>query len=136
MAHAGGRPRKYPVSGYVETVISDAVTLQSKVNAYFADCVEKAQRANKHGLAVYLDVMSQTVDEWRVNKDGRYDEFAPIIKKAHDRITNLFQQRTDAMAIISLKQPCYGGFIDKPVDSNKEININVKLSAEDADLAD
>ena len=112
-----GRPRKYP----------DVGELYAKIDEYFEHCAANKKRPNKQGLAGYLGVVSDTLTEWANNPDGKYGELSVAIKKAYDRISDLLQQRTDAMAIISVKQPCYGGFVDKPNDT-QDVRINVKLS--------
>ena len=117
----GGRPRKYP----------DVGELYAKIEEYFAYCEANKKHPNKQGLAAYLGVVSDTLTEWANNPDGKYGELSVAIKKAYDRMSDLLQQRTDAMAIISLKQPCYGGFIDRPKDT-QDIQINVKLKLDGA----
>ena len=70
------------------------------------------------------------------NAEGKYDERLSVaIKKAVDRMSDLFQQRTDAMAIISMKQPSYGGFVDRPSNQASEIPIKITISGIDADSA-
>jgi hypothetical protein len=119
------RPRKYTPD-----------VLQAKVNGYFEYCKDNNRKANQQGLSVYLDICLDTINEWVRNEDNKYPEFSETIKKAFSRMSDEFQQRTDAMAIISLKQPCYGGFVDRPDTSAKDVNITVKIANGDEKLVD
>lgn len=121
MAHAGGRPRLFTPE-----------LLQEKVNAYFKYCEENDKKANKQGLTVFLDINPDTLIEWENEKD-KYPEFSETIKKAAARMSDLFQQRVDPMAIISMKQQAYGGFIDRPGMEQHDVEIRVKLDAKGAD---
>jgi len=103
--------------------------LETKVNDYFENCLKENRKPNKQGLAVYLNVESETIDEWA----GRDNKFSPLIRKAYNRMSDMFQQRTDSMAMLSIKQPCYGGFIDKPTASADKMKIDVKISGAGAD---
>ena len=104
-------------------------TLEMKVNDYFEDCLAENRKPNKQGLAVYLGVESETLDTW-ASRDNR---FSPAIRKAYNRMSDMFQQRTDSMAMLSIKQPCYGGFTDKPAVSADKMKIDVKISGGGAD---
>ncbi|NCB52729.1 MAG: hypothetical protein EOM54_12770 [Clostridia bacterium] len=106
-------------------------SLETKVNAYFASCAEENKKPNKQGLAVYLNVFSETLDDWA--KESAFPGFSPVIKKAFNRMSDLFQQRTDSMAMISVRQPCYGGFVDKPAVSADSLRIEVKIDGCGAD---
>lgn len=113
---AMGRPRKYTPED-----------LQTDVNNYFLYCQDNDKRPNIQGLSVYLDIVPDTVYEWLNNPEDKYVEFSSTIKKALAKMSDMFQQRNDPMAIISLKQPNYGGFIDRPGMENKDIEIKVKV---------
>jgi hypothetical protein len=107
--------------------------LEQKINDYFAYCQDHDRKPNKQGLAVYLNVCSDTVNEWLNNTEDKYNELSGSIKKAMDRMSDEYQQRTDAMAIISMKQPGYGGFIDRPGMEAKDIEIKLKLESKCSD---
>lgn len=110
-----------------------AEELTSKINDYFQYCSIHERKANKQGLAVYLDVCTDTVNEWLNNHEDRYTELSVCIKKAMDRMADEFQQRIDPMAIISMKQPGYGGFIDRPGMESKDVEIRLKLETKCSD---
>lgn len=127
-----GRPRKY-TSNAKQTEYKDLPVLEDKIEDYFASCKDLNKKPNKQGLAVFLGVNTDTLNEWSNNKDNIYDGFSVAIKRACDIMSDMLQQRVDPMAMISVKQPCYGGFIDRPVqdNSNSTVDIVVKLDGLD-----
>lgn|SRR5512145_462762 len=107
--------------------------LETKIAEYFQYCEDKDRKANLQGLAVYLGVCTDTLNEWKNNTEDKYIMLSGPIKKAITKMSDLFQQRTDAMAIISMKQPTYGGFIDRPGMESKDVEIRLKIETKGND---
>lgn len=78
---------------------------------YFAQCDALGRRPTWQGLAGYLNMTSEALTA-RL-RDGKGDEAGVILRKAADAISDRLQQRTDSMAVLSVKQPIYGGFLDR-----------------------
>lgn len=95
---------------------------------YLQSCADNAKKPTWQGLAGFVGVTSGTLNEWMNNRDGTYTPgLAVVLKKTADAISDQLQQRTDCMAMISMKQPLYGGFIDKPAQQDASISINVNF---------
>ncbi|MPM69101.1 hypothetical protein SDC9_116045 [bioreactor metagenome] len=58
---------------------------------------------------------------------------ADVLRKAADAISDRLQQRTDSMAVLSVKQPLYGGFLDRTQSAGSEhaVRIQVTVGAQD-----
>jgi hypothetical protein len=131
-----GRPRKYADSGVKPAEYVTKAALSDKVEEYFQCCKDNNTKPNKQGLAVFLDVTTETINDWKRNENNNYPEFSFVIKKALDRMSDLFQQRTDAMALLSVNQEDYGGITNRPDTSAKDVNITVKIANGDEKLVD
>ena len=105
--------------------------LDVKCNEYFAKCDEMGRRYTQPGLALHLDINTDTLNEWFKDKD-RYNGLSVIIKKAYDRMSDAFQQENQSMALFLLKQPCYGGYADR-VDNTSGglVAINISFGQSD-----
>jgi len=102
--------------------------LEGKIGAYFSHCEEIGWKPNWQGLSVFLGEASDTLAQWMEGEA----EIAQILKKAADTISDQLQQRTDSMAMISVKQTLYGGFADKPKEnSDRQVTIRVHFGGKD-----
>lgn len=107
-----------------------AAELEEKCRAYLSECDSKEPKHKPtwQGFAVYLGVSSDTLTNWMNDKKGCNSDVSHVLKLFADETSDRLQQRTDAMSIFALKQPCYGGFMDRPVDhGDGQINVNVRF---------
>ncbi len=108
--------------------------LEAKIGDYFSRCGETGWKPNWQGLAVFLGETSQTLTCWAEGGRGTDAESARLLKKAADTISDQLQQRTDSMAMISVKQTLYGGFAEKPREnSDRKVTIEVKFGGKGED---
>lgn len=75
-----------------------------------------------------LNVSVDTMDRWLKGDNDRNRGRRAVIKKALARMSDEIQQRTDAMAIFLLKQPCYGGYSDKASDTTGEGEVHIRVT--------
>lgn len=108
----------------------------AKCRDYLDLCDATGRKPTWQGLAGYLDVTAETLTVWY--KDGNRDSSSAtqavslILKKVADALSDRLQQRTDCMAMISVKQPLYGGFIDRPeAGVGGSVNIQVNIGQSD-----
>lgn len=99
---------------------------------YFTSCEEKHRRPTVEGLAGFMDITSETLLIWmHADKAGGKEIYNPdvsfILKKAQDCMTDELQQGTDSMSIFRLKQPRYGGYIDR-IDNASGGSVNIAVS--------
>lgn len=76
---------------------------------YFSQCDESGRKPTWQGLAGHLGVSSRRLNLW-LKGEGAVSE---TLRKAADAISDRLQQRTDSMAVLSVKQPLYGGFLER-----------------------
>ncbi|MPM31072.1 hypothetical protein SDC9_77625 [bioreactor metagenome] len=106
--------------------------LSLKIGAYFSHCGETGWKPNWQGFAVFLGETSETLTRWMEGGSGEEAEIARLLKKAADTISDQLQQRTDSMAMISVKQTLYGGFAEKPREnSDRQVTIQVRFGGKD-----
>jgi len=102
-----------------------ADALWGKCKDYFALCDELQRKATWQGLAGAVGVTSETLTRWRQAETGQVSE---VLKKAADALSDRLQQRTDSMAMLSIKQPLYGGFLDRAqAGGDGQISIQVTV---------
>jgi hypothetical protein len=90
---------------------------------YLSTCSDAGKKPTWQGLAGFVGVTSGTLNEWMNNKESLYTPgLSVVLKKTADAISDQLQQRTDCMAMISMKQPLYGGFVDKPAQQDASIS--------------
>lgn len=113
----------------------EAEQIKQFCTEYFQYCIDKERKPTIEGLAIHMDITSETLLIWMNadNSDGKeiYNpHVSEVLKKARDYLTDNLQQRSDAMAVFSLKQPRYGGYSDKQqIDSNNKTEILFKVAA-------
>jgi hypothetical protein len=89
---------------------SDPVELNGLVVEYFEQCVGKAKRPTKPGLALHLGYCSRQ-SLWDVVNKNQDQEISYIIKRADSMIEDSLCQLDSSMAIFQLKAYC--GLKDK-----------------------
>lgn len=100
--------------------------LETKCNQYFSQCNDDGKKYTKPGLILYLDVAESTFHLWVSNDKGKYGEASSVLKRAMLRMQDDLEQRNDTMSLFRLKQPCYGGYADRPrEESGGEVKILV-----------
>ena len=110
--------------------------LLDKTNSYFSYCDGGGKKYTKPGLVLYLGISEETFNCWLDNKDNKYSEVSEVLKKAMLRMRDDLEQRGDTMSLFRLKQPCYGGYADRPAeDAGGGICVSVSFGGEDGKVA-
>lgn len=110
--------------------------LNNKCNQYFSQCDDDGKKYTKPGLILYLDIAESTFNLWVSNDKGKYGEVSGVLKRAMLRMQDDLEQRADTMSLFRLKQPCYGGYADKPTeDSGHGLQVNVSFGSGDGKVA-
>ncbi|MEA4895128.1 MAG: hypothetical protein VB064_07680 [Oscillospiraceae bacterium] len=109
-----------------------AEQLQDKYKDYIAHCKAEPRKPTWEGYAGYIDIASETLLMWmnaKSEEDKAYNpEVVETLKKIQDSFIDNLLQRTDAMAVFSLKQPKYGGYTDKQqIEGKQDIKIHVTV---------
>lgn len=111
-----------------------SATLQSKVDAYFADCEKRKRVPSVPGLCYKLDITTRKYH--RIIKAAESDEkyagyqreHAKILQRAQLRMCDELEQSNQPMAMFKLKQPIYANYKDRPeTEVNNDIKVTVKL---------
>lgn len=104
--------------------------LERLCGSYFAQCGEEGKKYTRPGLILHLGISEEIFDAWAGNAGGKYPEASLVLKKAILQMRDDLEQRSDTMSLFRLKQSCYGGYTDRPVeDTGKEIRISVSFGA-------
>lgn len=85
-----------------------AIDLQEKIDEYFGYCKEYNEVPNIMGMAVYLNVSSETLLNYEKNKSGKRPTYARIVKEAKEKIVSykvqkLYNSRNATGVIFDLK---------------------------------
>lgn len=113
----------------------NAEELQSKYKDYINYCKDVTRKPTWEGFAVFIDVCSETLMNWlnaKSEDDRSYNpDVVDTLKKIQDSFVDNLLQRTDVMAVFSLKQSRYGGYADKQqIDTNSDVNISFNLGVQ------
>lgn len=108
----------------------DAEGLERGIRAYLAACdaAEPPRKPTWHGAAVALKISPDSLSVWLKGKNGATAEMGETLALFAAELSDRFQQRTDAMALLSMNQPLFGGFTNRPQDiggGKLEINLTV-----------
>ena len=118
-ARGGRKPPKYT-----------GEELERLCGSYFAQCAEEGKKYTRPGLILHLGISEEDFDAWVGNTGGKYPEASAVLKKAILQMRDDLEQRSDTMSLFRLKQSCYGGYTDKPVENaGKEIRISVSFGS-------
>lgn len=110
--------------------------LLDKTNLYFSSCDEGGRKYTKPGLVLYLGITEETFNCWLDNKDNKYGGVSEVLKRAMLRMRDDLEQRGDTMSLFRLKQPCYGGYADRPSEEvGGGISVSVSFGGEDGKVA-
>lgn len=91
---------------------------------YLEACRNGGRRATWEGFAGELEVPSEVLTE-KLGSGGKMGKALSLIR---DALTDELLQRSDSMAIFTLKQPKYGGYNDKQIgDGAGGIKVEVSL---------
>lgn len=103
---------------------------------YFQTCDQEGKRYTFPGLALALGITPGTLSKWAEDVEGTHEAVAETLKKALAKMSDALQQRNDNMAIFSLKQPCYGGYSDRPNEADKgALTVQVSFGAAGGEVA-
>lgn len=118
-------------SGTAGKLMYTADALQEKCKTYIDYSKEVDEKPTWQGLAGYLDVTSETLTIWLQDKNRESNSttqaVSAVLKKTADQISHRLQQRTDSMALLSMNQPLYGGFTNRP-DGNSGGVVAIQVS--------
>ena len=104
--------------------------LEAKLGEYLDKCREEGKRPTRPGIRLALNISEDTLLRYE-GGEGNYGELARPLKRAMDRIQDELEQGKDSMNIFLLKQPCYGGYADKPAnDWDRTVNVNISFGGE------
>lgn len=102
---------------------------------YFEKCDGEGRRPTWQGLAGAADVTSSTLTRWL--RAGEGDTLSEILQKAADAISDRLQQRTDSMAVLSVKQPLFGAFLDRTQAGGEgTLTVEVTVGGAEKETAD
>ena len=87
--------------------------LERRAEGYFAACDEAGRRYTRPGLLVALGITEEAAQVWL----GQHGERAELLRRGLLRVQDDLEQRDDAKSLFLLKQPCYGGYRDKPEET-------------------
>lgn len=87
-------------------------------------CDALGRKPTWQGLAGHAGVTSAVLSAW-LREEG---EAGGALQKAADFISDRLQQRTDSMAVLSVKQPLYGGFLDRAQGTGGEGTISIVVT--------
>ena len=104
--------------------------LDERLTEYLDQCREDGRRPTRPGMRLALNMSEDTLSRYEKG-EGVYKAYAGPIKKAMDRIRDELEQGRDTMNIFLLKQPCYGGYTDKPgAGGDGQINVNISFGGD------
>lgn len=86
---------------------------QRRIRDYLKQCDEKGRRPTRPGLRAALGVSEAEMEAIEAGR-GRWRELREIVGGAMDRIRDELEQGQGNVSLLLLKQPCYGGYTDKP----------------------
>lgn len=110
--------------------------LENKCNQYFSSCEEGGRKYTQPGLILFLGIAESTFNVWLNNDKGKYTEVSEVLKKAMLRMRDDLEQRGDTMSLFRLKQPCYGGYADRPCEEvGGGISVSVSFGGEEGKVA-
>ena len=106
----------------------DAAALRAQCDAYFDACDAAGRRYTRPGLFVALDLTEETAQAWLEDDSKKYAPLAAELRRGLLRIVDALEQRDDNRSLFLLKQPCYGGYRDKPTeDSSGTMEVRVSF---------
>lgn len=108
--------------------IPPAEDFRAKCRGYFDACDQEGRRYTRPGLLVALDLSERRAEGLLHSKGSKYSEQAEILRKGLLRIIDALEQREDSKSLFLLKQPCYGGYREKPEESGGGGTLDVKIS--------
>ena len=103
--------------------------LEARSQAYFDACDQTGRRYTRPGLLVALGITEATAQAWLGKRGGR----AEVLRRGLLRVMDDLEQRDDAKSLFLLKQPCYGGYRDKPEDTGGGGALEVRVCFQGAD---
>ena len=111
-----------------------AEELQAKYKDYIDYCRSEPRKPTWEGYAGFIDIASDTLMIWlnaKSEEDKAYNpDVVATLKKIQDSFVDNLLQRTDVMAMFSLKQPRYGGYTDKQqVETTGKQSIEVTIKS-------
>ena len=91
---------------------------------YLSQCDELGRKPTWQGLAGHIGISSARLSIW-LKENGQVGE---VLRRAADAISDRLQQRTDSMAVLSVKQPLYGGFLDRAQTGGGEGTVRIEVT--------
>ena len=86
---------------------------ERRIREYMAQCDERGRRPTRPGLRVALGVNEEEMAAIEAGR-GNWKELREVVGRAMDQIRDELEQGSGNVSLLLLKQPCYGGYVDKP----------------------
>lgn len=113
---------------------ADIQELERRGCAYFDGCDAAGRRYTRPGLLVALGIDEETAQAWLADRSGKRRGEAEVLRRGLLRVVDDLEQREDAKSLFLLKQPCYGGYRDKPEEGGKGGAVDVRVCFQGADF--
>ncbi len=98
--------------------------IREKCSEYLSRCDESGRRPTWQGLAGEMGVTSDILNTC-LSEGGPSGE---ALRMAADAISDRLQQKSDSMSVLAIKQPVFGGFMDRGrPDGEGKLNIVVTV---------
>ena len=119
------------VTKETDMVFENGEALKSAIDQYFEKCTAISAFPDYAGMRLALHLTEEKIKEMQSDDNEKADEFKQAFNYAKDRRESWLARRSiDNKAaqgcLNMLKQPCNGGYIDKPAD-NKEKVLTLKV---------
>lgn len=100
---------------------------RARCEGYFASCDQEGRRYTRPGLLVALGLSEKRAEALLKIRKGKNAAQAETLRNGLLRIIDSLEQREDPKSLFLLKQPCYGGYREKPEESGGG-TLDVKIS--------
>ncbi len=107
---------------------------EERIRGYFGQCGDK-RRPTRPGLRAALGLREEELQACEKGEKG-FEELQEPVCLAMDRMRDELEQGSGNVNLFLLKQPCYGGYTDKPAAEDKggPVEIRVVFGNEKEDL--
>lgn len=119
------------VTKETDMVFESGTALKAAIDQYFEKCAAIGAFPDYAGMRIALKLTEEEIKEMQSEENEKAEAFKSALNYAKDRRESWLARRSiDNKAaqgcLNMLKQPCNGGYIDKPAD-NKEKVLTLKV---------